>query len=518
MKTNLLFWGLLISISTIAQQESDFTIINITGGVKITDYTGSVTDVTIPSTIGGKDVISIGKSAFPIHFLTSLNLPSTIDTIGAHSCQWGKFDSLYIPEGVKYIDDNAFSAGELRKVIIPSSVNYIGESAFQQNHILSIDLPNNLTSIERFILKDNQLTSLTIPDNVTSIGEYAFYGNKIADITMPDYITYIGRTAFNSNKIETINNIQTNGIFFKRNSDSSIDSTVIVSYGGTAKIIDFIPNTVATIAVQAFYRDSLTKINIPSNVKVIENRAFAFNMLEEIVLSETLDSIGSQAFAYNDSLELVTVKHLDTITVSLNAFNSTKMDTNSSVILVYSEDVKTKYENSNWGTFGATIKAISSGAEFTVTDNESNPISNAEIIINAETFTTDERGVVFIKLFSGDYSFTVSAQNYLGADGTVKVNLESIANKAITLQNSASSINNQPKSWVKVYPNPVTDILTIESEQVNLIEILDIKGSVLLKTNIESKVQLDIGDYYNGVYLLRLKGINETSLYKIIKE
>lgn len=59
--------------------ESDFEFLNGT----ITNYTGSSTNVVVPTTIGGVDVTAIDDNAFAGKGLTSIVLPSSIETIGA---------------------------------------------------------------------------------------------------------------------------------------------------------------------------------------------------------------------------------------------------------------------------------------------------------------------------------------------------------------------------------------------------------------------------------------------------
>ena len=73
---------------------------------------------------------------------------------------------------------------------------------------------------------------------------------------------------------------------------------------------------------------------------------------------------------------------------------------------------------------------------------------------------------------------------------------------------------------VKLFPNPTSDKITIQSDNfknTNL-QITDILGKQLLQQNInKSETILDLSNYSNGQYFLRLERDNKRVVYKIIK-
>ncbi len=98
------------SNQTGAETQSDkFTYVKESGGITITKYTGTDTEVIIPESLDGQKVICIGESAF-----ASSDVKSVV-----------------IPEGVQKIDWFAFQAcTQLVEITIPSSVTKIEYGAF----------------------------------------------------------------------------------------------------------------------------------------------------------------------------------------------------------------------------------------------------------------------------------------------------------------------------------------------------------------------------------------------------
>lgn len=74
---------LLLLALPAAVQAQDFGYTTNNGSITITNYTGSGGDVTIPDTITGLPVTSIGSLAFEYHEdLTSVTIPSSVTSIG----------------------------------------------------------------------------------------------------------------------------------------------------------------------------------------------------------------------------------------------------------------------------------------------------------------------------------------------------------------------------------------------------------------------------------------------------
>jgi len=196
-------------------------------------------------------------------------------------------------------DSEDFGHQGITSVELPSTLISIGDFAFTENSISSIDIPDGVKYIGEFAFSDNKLAQLTIPVSVDSIRKSAFIENEIESVNLPTSIKYIGPATFNDNKIATVNSESSNGLFYARTEMGAEDKTCIVSYGGVAKIIDFISDEVSNIYSWAFYYNDITSLNIPANVTYIGSFAFCDNKLTSVEIPFGVTEIYEETFSSN---------------------------------------------------------------------------------------------------------------------------------------------------------------------------------------------------------------------------
>ena len=138
------------------------------GTVEISKYIGSDKEITIPDTIDGKKVTSIGNYVFE-------------HCIG--------LESITIPENITNIENMAFH--------ICTNLESINVDV-NNNIYSSIDgVLFNKEQDKIIFFPDNRFDSYEIPDSVTSIGNKAFYGcTNLTSITIPKSVTSIGDYTF----------------------------------------------------------------------------------------------------------------------------------------------------------------------------------------------------------------------------------------------------------------------------------------------------------------------------------
>ena len=111
--------------------ETDFTVVEVAGGVRISEYLGNDVIVVIPESIGGKSVVAIDGYIFANESpVRGVYVPDSVTTLT------GTFPNnddleVVICEGVEKIIDGAFlNCEKLHTVVLGESLCELGERAF----------------------------------------------------------------------------------------------------------------------------------------------------------------------------------------------------------------------------------------------------------------------------------------------------------------------------------------------------------------------------------------------------
>ncbi len=263
------------------------------GTIEIRSYTGRRRFITVPATIEGKTVSSIGRSAFAGQSnLRQVTLPNGLRTIGA----------------------SAFSGcSNLVRMHIPDSVTEIGEGAFTNNVRLSaVTFGGNsaLTTIGSFAFQNcARIRDITLPASLREIDGKAFLGAS----SITSFALQSGNTAFSvldgvllsaDGKTLVCYPAGRNGTYELPDSVRTVGPAAFAY----AKLTQIDLKAVGTIHEKAFFLSRLESLTIPNSVSVIESSAFqSCSALRELTLGTGLRSIPEMAFSYCDRLEAVTI-------------------------------------------------------------------------------------------------------------------------------------------------------------------------------------------------------------------
>ena len=297
----------------------------------ITKYNGSASKVTIPDTIGGYTVTTIGEYAFA-------------------GC--GSLTEVTIPDSVTVIENRAFNdCTKLTKAEFPTNLEKIGYQAFMNTAIYSVRIPKSLTSSDSYVFSGcanlttiefeegitricgylfydiDSITTVIIPDTVTEIGEFAFAGcGSLTEVTIPDSVTVIEKRAFNDctklTKAELPANLEKidygafmNTAIYSVRIPKSLtwSGSSLFSDCGNLTTIEF-EEGITRICGHLFYdTDSITTVIIPDTVTVIGEYAFAgCGSLTEVTIPNSVTEIESRAFTDCIKLSMINIKSKDT--------------------------------------------------------------------------------------------------------------------------------------------------------------------------------------------------------------
>lgn len=173
----------------------------VSNEVHITDYTGTATNLTIPSKISGKPVTWIDGSAFEgCQSLKSVTIPNSVTTIwsGAFaSCE--NLTSITIPDSVTYMGNSIFyCCTNLKTVSLPEGIHTLGNTFFAHcSSLETVTIPSTVTTIESNVFENCfSLTEIIIPESVTSIGDFIFAGTGLSSITFQGNAPTISDSSF----------------------------------------------------------------------------------------------------------------------------------------------------------------------------------------------------------------------------------------------------------------------------------------------------------------------------------
>lgn len=286
---------------------------------EITGYTGSATQVAIPSEVDGYQVTVIGQNAFKYYrSLISVRIPDSVEVIEyAAFSECESLQSIYIPEGVAKIKDAAFEGcSSLSSITLPDTIRSIGASAFEKCSALkTAKLPAGITEIQKETFRDcRSLTEIILPESLMTIGEgafrwceslknidlpngvekindYAFGGCPLESIALPASVNYIGVSPFGGKDLSNITVAEGNqaftvveGILFSKNLQE------LIKYPGGKKLDCYrIPDSVHIIGAGAF-DGQVASIILPVSVSYVYTSSFGGDLTDIYYLGSREDS------------------------------------------------------------------------------------------------------------------------------------------------------------------------------------------------------------------------------------
>ena len=151
-----LFIMVVFTIKSYAASDFSYTL-DASGNAKITAYNGTESNLTIPSTIDGHNVVTIGSHAFDEsrnstngHTIKNLVISEGIERIELLAfAKCDNLETVKLPESLTFLDAQTFiQCSKLKSINIPSKITSIGNSTFQETGFTEFDIPENVKSID----------------------------------------------------------------------------------------------------------------------------------------------------------------------------------------------------------------------------------------------------------------------------------------------------------------------------------------------------------------------------------
>ena len=163
-----------------------------------------------------------------------------------------------------------------------------------------------------------------------------------------------------------------------------------------------------------------------------------------------------------------------------------------------------------------TINLTVTNIDSTVAQSGFTLVSNATGNVNYQWIDCDDNNSPIVGAIFKSYTVIVSG-NY-----AVQItNGNCVATSDCTNVTGVGVVDVENVLGISVYPNPTLDILNIdkgENENIEII-VLDNMGKVVINTNSDGQVTtIDMSNYASGVYYVKAKSGEKTSVTKLVKQ
>ena len=234
-----------------------------------------ITDLTLSTALE-----VVGESAFQsmTKVTSALVLPETLTTVGANAFKsMSKVASINIPSSLTSIGEAAFSGLTVATVTNADSVVIqagceVGENAFQNLKVTKVDYQASALPASAFY-KCTALTEITLSDEITALPDDAFSGcTSLTTMNIPAALETIGGEVWSK--------------------DEALTSELVL------------PDTVTTIAKNAFSYASFSKVTVPASVTSFDENVFSNYLGAEVVLNNALPEIRLPDYTFSGATNL----------------------------------------------------------------------------------------------------------------------------------------------------------------------------------------------------------------------
>ena len=426
-------------------------------------------------------VTSIGGYAFAYcSSLTSIEIPSGVTSIGDYAFSGcSSLTSIIVENGNTVYDSrdncnaiietatNTLIAG-CQNTVIPNTVTSIGDGAYLYSSLTSIEIPSGVTSIGNYAFSgSSSLTSIEFEENsqLTSIGNWAFsYCSSLTSIEIPSGVTSIGGYAFAYCSLLT-------SIYCYAEIVPETGSYVFAS-GPSARVI-YVP----AISVNAY------KATSPWNKYTIMPLAYVVTASSNPEDAGVITGTGE--YTFNDAVTLKATANEGYKFVNWTEDGEViSENTQYSFVIIKDRNLVANFELINEVEDETTciITAVANPEEAGTIKGTGTYVKDMAVKLTAVA----NEGYEFLNWTENDIIVSIDAEYLfeITKDRNLVANFEKIEEPEVPENPENPEDPEQPGEGVEeltssfnIYPNPVSDMLFIETEvEIEEVSIFDIYG------------------------------------------
>ena len=422
--------------------------------VRIPDSVTSIGDYAFSSCVNlgsiriPEGVISVGEYAFSgCTSLQRVDIPNSMLGIGGYAfqgCQnlrsahissdinYGSgvyayctnLESVYIEDGVTEISYDMFRNCEnLKRIALPDSVEWIYDRAFQQCYSLEhITTSKNLKLIGEDAFYSCSLKKIDLPEGLTEIGYRAFYNNRFEQIRIPDSLDISGMSTNVFESCSFLQDVQwgkgmtyiperTFYDCYYLNHVTGLDHVTGIgeyAFGGCYHLTEIdLSSNVREVRMYpyAFANSGLTRIRIPpcDNVCTIYSDAFSgCQELREVILPPCVTYVQNRAFYGCGNLSVFYIECRESdwhYPFEAGALPEELWTETCEIQFIFLDS--------------QPQVILPDSCCICVKDMKGNPLSNASVTLDGETFLSDVNGNVFFTMSENKATYlAVSLEGY----------------------------------------------------------------------------------------------------------
>lgn len=246
--------------------------------------------------------------------LADINIPSSVNHIGAYSLQGTKLTTFHFPATVTYIGDNPFrSSTSLQTITVDeANPNYCAKDGVlftkdmrrlicfpSGNGVANYTIPEGVVTIGDNSMRNNAaLKAVTMPTSLEAIGEMAFGLSGLTEVNISKNVKYIGPAAFYMMSSLTAFNVDAANAWYKGENGMLLSKDGKLLVASVMKTGDFtIPAGIEKIGKYAFYGNTgLTSVNFGAVKEIGTHSFYNCSNIASLDFGQNLELIDTMAF------------------------------------------------------------------------------------------------------------------------------------------------------------------------------------------------------------------------------